>query len=184
MGVKTKIASIACAAALGLGVSTTALAQQTGDVPIDVQVGAAPDAGLTWQASQTAEFPSVPSSFEAQTSTGAIAATVSDTRGTEAGWTLSVSGTDFVGQTTGRTIPIGNLTLTPGAVQVVAGDANPLPTVNTLTMSTAPQVLMVAAADTGAGRYTSVINGTITIPGNTLVDTYASTITVDLAAAP
>jgi hypothetical protein len=184
MNMKRALVSIAGAAVLAFGAGGVVIAQQSGQVPIDVEVGVAPEAALSWQVVETAPFGAVPSRFEAQTTSGAISATVADTRGTEAGWVLSVSGTDFVGDNTGRSFSIENLSITPGPVQVVAGDSDPLPTVTSLTMTSSPQVLMSAAPGTGAGRYSTLITGTLMIPGNTLVDTYTSILTVDLAAAP
>jgi hypothetical protein len=187
MGLKIRIVSLISAAILALVGMTSAVAQdtgQTGQVPVDVEVGAAPGAGLRWTITINSEFPPVPSSFEAQTTSGSMTLTVEDTRGTEAGWVLTVSATDFIGQNSGRTFPAGNLVVSPGAVNVVAGDASPLPIVNGLTMSGTAQTLISAAASSGAGRYSVILTGTVTVPGNTLVDTYVSTITVDLATAP
>jgi hypothetical protein len=152
--------------------------------PIDVEVGSAPDAGLTWNIQQTTEFENVPFSLEQQETTGAITATVTDTRGTRVGWALSISGTDFVGATTDDTFSISNLRLTPGAVQVVSGQRDPLPVANGFALSGTPQRLFVAANGSGNGRYSMIVAGTLTIPGATVVDTYGATLTVSLDAAP
>jgi hypothetical protein len=186
MNMKTKIASIMGAAIMAVGVAAPALAQQTGEVPIDVQVGTAPDATLAYSMVMTSEFPAVPFSLDAQQSTGAIAVTVTDTRGTAQGWSLSVSATDFFPASTSNpmTIPIENLTAAPGPVSVVTGQPSPLPTANTFVMSESPQVLFTAAPGSGNGRYATVINGSLVIPGATRVDTYTSTITVSLISAP
>ena len=60
-----------------------------------------------------------------QESTGESAEwTITDARGSGAGWSLSASATDFKSaagspDTTARTLPVGNLTITPGTVAAV-----------------------------------------------------------------
>jgi hypothetical protein len=166
-----------------VGVSNVS-AQQEGNIPVDVVVGSAPGAGLSWTAAETSAFPDVPYSFEAQRVTGTMAVTVTDSRGTEAGWVATIASSDFVGAATGRTIPIGNLSLAAGPVQVITGQAAPLPVANSIVMSESPRTVFSAAPGSGSGRYGVSYTATLLIPGNTQVDTYATTLHVSLTAAP
>lgn len=74
-----------------------------------------------------------------------------DARGTGAAWGLSVSGTDFVSaagdtDTVARTLPIGDLSIAPGAITSVTG-STVIPTAGSLAISGTSQVLVTAAAD-------------------------------------
>ncbi len=183
MRARLKIASLVVALALvfGFWINTPALAQ----VPVDIEVGTAPGAGLSWSVAETSAAPPVAYSFESQSTTGAMTATVTDSRGTEQGWQVSVSAPDFAGVANpAYTIPIANFVLQPTTVNVVAGQAIPLPVANRLIMSATPQLLMSAARNSGAGRYSVLMTGVFTIPGGTPVDTYATTLTVALVSAP
>lgn len=179
-----RVLSLALVLALSLAFVSPAFAQQEGDIPVDVIVGTAPGAGLSWTAAETSPFQDVAYSFQDQTVTSTMAIAITDTRGTSAGWTTTVRGTNFVGAATGGIIPIGNLAIAAGPVQVITGQAAPLPVANSVTMSTTSQTIISAAPDSGSGRYGVTYTATLLIPGNTQVDTYASTITVGLTAAP
>jgi hypothetical protein len=166
-----------------VGVSNVS-AQQEGDIPVDVTVGTAPGAGLTWTAVETSPFPDVAYSFADQTVVGTTAITVTDSRGTGAGWTQTLSGTDFVGTNTGDMFPIENLVIIQGAVTVLTGDPTPLPVAASITVTESPQQVFVAPPGSGSGRYGVSATSTLLIPGNTQVDTYTSILHISLTSAP
>lgn len=103
---------------------------------------------------------------------------ITDARGTGAAWTLSVSATvptSAAGSTelTARTLPVGNLTITPGAITAGAGsDAATGITAPALTMLTTSQAL-VAAEATHKGTYTLTPSFSLAIPANAFRSNYA-----------
>ena len=142
-----------------------------------------PTAAFSWTIAESIPFKDLQYSFDPQTTTGAI--TVTDDRGTKAGWALYVSGTDFVGASTKDVIPIGNLALAEGSVQVLQGQTSPMPTTSSLAAVTgSPQLVMSAATGAGAGRYSVQFTGTLQVPAGQRVDTYSSTLTVNQTTAP
>ncbi len=160
-------------------------AQDSPNVPVDVQVNGATGAGLTLTAAQSGAFNPVTYSFTDQTVTGAITVTLLDNRGTNAGWSINIEAPDFVGTGSNAVpIPVTGLSLTPGTVSVTAGQVSPLPTASTVAMRTTSQRLMTAALNSGAGQYTVIFAASLLIPGNTPVDNYTTTLALSAAAAP
>lgn len=106
---------------------------------------------------------------------------ITDARGTGAAWTLSVSATvptSAAGsvETTARTIPVGNLTITPGTITAGAGaDSATGITAPALTMLTTSQGL-VAAAITHKGTYTLTPSFSLAIPANVFRSNYAGAV--------
>jgi len=103
---------------------------------------------------------------------------LNDSRGTGAAWTLSASATvptSAAGstETIARTIPVGNLTITPGAIVAGTG-ADPATgiTAPALSMLTTSQAL-VAATATHKGIYTLTPSFSLAIPANAFRSNYA-----------
>jgi hypothetical protein len=134
-----------------------------------------------------------------QTATGTSAEwSITDARGTGAAWTLSVDATvptSAAGtvETDARTIPVGNLTITPGTITAGTGaDAAAGITAPALTLLTTSQALVSAAA-THKGTYTLTPSFSLAIPanvfrsnyagavGSTALNPYSSTITYTIA---
>jgi hypothetical protein len=121
--------------------------------------------------------------------------TIVDARGTGAAWGLSVSGTDFVsaaGDTdkVERTLPIGDLSISPGTITSVAG-SSVLPTAGSLAISGTSQVLVTAAAD-AKGSFTFTPDFGLNVAGTAYrsnftngtsgaVNLYESTLTFTIA---
>lgn len=103
---------------------------------------------------------------------------LNDSRGTGAAWTLSVSATvptSAAGstETVARTIPVGNLTITPGAIEASTGsDPAAGITAPALSMLTTSQAL-VAATATHKGIYTLTPSFSLAIPANAFRSNYA-----------
>lgn len=121
--------------------------------------------------------------------------TLVDARGTGAAWGLSVSGTDFVSaagdtDSTARTMPIGDLSITPGTISSLSG-ASVLPTAGTLQVSTTSQVLVTASAN-AMGTFSFTPDFTLLVAGSAYrsnfvhgtsgaVNAYTSTLTFTIA---
>jgi hypothetical protein len=106
---------------------------------------------------------------------------ISDSRGTGQAWTLSVSATvptSAAGtvETTARTIPVTNLTITPGTVTADAG-ADPVDGINApvLAMSGTAQALVVSAG-TNRGSYALTPTYSLAVPANTYRSNYSAAI--------
>lgn len=189
MNIKTRVLSIAGAAIIALGTITGVAAGKPAtdatETDVTVQVSAPTDGALSWGIAGTAPFSAVTGSLDnAGTSEGGLTLTVEDTRFTRVGWSLSISATDFTGSDTAATIGVGNFSVTPSELGVLAGDTNVNPTSGSLQLSGSGQVLITAPEGSGSGSYTLPLAGTVTIPANTVADTYVSTITVDETSAP
>ena len=121
--------------------------------------------------------------------------TITDARGSGAAWGLTASGTNFVSaagdvDTTPRSLPIGNLVITPGVV-TSAGGADTAPITSAVTMSNDPLVLVTAPGDR-KGTFTLTPSFDLTVPANAfrsnfttgvsgIVNPYVSTITFTIA---
>lgn len=155
------------------------------EVPVKVEVGQPSDAGIHWTIVESAPWAVVESKLDReQSAKGTLTVTVTDNRFTQAGWALSISADNFLGERTENEIPIGNFSVSPGPVRALAGDEDPLPVANEVTMSSDPQVLFAADPGSGSGRYSVTLTGAIVIPANTLADVYGTTVEISLNAAP
>lgn len=121
--------------------------------------------------------------------------TITDARGSGAPWGLTVSGTDFTSQAgdtdlTPRTLPIGNLLITPGAVASGTG-SDTAPQSTPVNVSSQAQVLVTATGNF-KGSFTFTPNFDLTVPVNAYrsnfvsgtsgaVNPYIATITVTIA---
>jgi hypothetical protein len=125
-----------------------------------------------------------------QTVTYQLPLTVVDARGTGGGWNMTVTSTQF---TTGtRTLATSASSMTTVASACNAGSTCTSPT-NALTLPiavpagvTAPTAVKFfnSAANTGMGAFTVTPTVSVTIPGNAYAGSYASTVTVAIAAGP
>jgi hypothetical protein len=96
--------------------------------------------------------------------------TITDARGSSAAWALTVEATEFTSaaglvDVTARTIPIVNLTITPGTI--TAGTGSDSATSSTaITLSDTPQT-MIAVLSAGKGSYSFTPNFDLAVPANT-----------------
>jgi hypothetical protein len=124
---------------------------------------------------------------EVKTADGELTVTAFDNRGTAKGWKVQLKATDFIkdDQSVGGNILIGNLSLDAGVPQrTSAVGATPLNATDIGSMSNSAQQFWVAALDEGDGEFTVALEGDLDVPAGTLVDTYTSTVTADIIAAP
>jgi hypothetical protein len=138
-----------------------------------------------------ATFNPLPYSNNAQVNSGQLVLTVTDPRGTAAGWSVSIVAGPFVysGTAIGQSsIPAANFALTAtGAPTTVSGQpigaGGPTATGATGALSTS-RTIVVASTGFGSGTYNQIVNVNLTIPGTSKAGTYTSTMTVTTAAAP
>lgn len=142
----------------------------------------------------SADFGGVPYSFQDQTATGSFTVGVIDTRGTAAGWNVTLNATDFKTGDSSQFFDISNLSLTAGAqigVPIASGD--PMPSTANMTPSSAAPVqetgtgttkIWSAQALAGAGQFELPMAGTLKVPGGTLVGSYTSVVTVSIVTGP
>ena len=117
--------------------------------------------------------------------------TLTDARGTGAGWNLTVTSTTF-NDGSGHTLATGASSIGSVAMVCVAGGTCTNPTNSIaypLTMPAAASApaavkLFNSAAATGLGRFTVTPTINVSIPGNSYAGTYSSTITVAAVSGP
>ena len=163
------------AVATATSITTTATVTGTGSVSLA--------AGATASFSDTLDGTD-------QTVTYQIPLTVIDARGTGGGWNMTVTSTQF---TTGtHTLATGASSITTIASACNAGSTCTNPT-NAVTVPIAVPAAVSApaavkffnsAANTGMGSFTVTPTISVTIPGNAYAGSYASTVTVAVAAGP
>jgi hypothetical protein len=117
--------------------------------------------------------------------------TLTDARGTGAGWNLTITSTTFNDGAT-HTLATGASSIASVATTCVAGgtctsstNAISYPiTVPAATTAPAAVKLFNSAANTGMGRFTVTPTIAVSIPGNAYAGTYSSTVTVAAVSGP
>jgi hypothetical protein len=122
-----------------------------------------------------------------QVATYTVPTTVTDATGTDNGWNLTVSSTQF---TTGAlTLSTGASTVTGVANSCVGGSTCTDPT-NSISYplaipAAAPAVKYFnGAASTGAGKFTNTPTIAVAVPANTRAGVYSSTLTLSAVSGP
>lgn len=140
-------------------------------------------------------FPSVAYRNEAQAVTGTMVVSADDSRGTGAGWSVSVQGSVFVyaGAAGGTDIPASAFALTSAeeptwvagqAVSLIAANGPQIPPEIVYGSLESPIKTIRATAAYGAGTYLQELGVTLTIPGQSHVGTYTGTLTTTISATP
>jgi hypothetical protein len=117
--------------------------------------------------------------------------TVTDARGSGAGWNLTLTSTTF-SDGSGHTLSTSASTIASVAMACVAGGSCTNATnaigypVTVPAAAVAPAAVKVfnAAANTGMGRFTITPTINVAIPGNSYAGTYTSTLTVAAVTGP
>jgi len=117
--------------------------------------------------------------------------TVTDARGSGAGWNLTVTSTTF-NDGAGHTLATSASQITSVSVSCISGGTCSTPTnaitypINLPAGATAPTAVKFfnSAANTGMGRFTVTPSISTTIPGNAYAGTYTSTVTFAAVSGP
>jgi hypothetical protein len=185
MNVRNRFATVLTAAVLAGSLVGGVQAQATDTAAVTINPG-------TLTASIVAgDFGSADYSFADQdvTSNGLVL-TITNKTGSPAGWTVTTTATDYVGQArNGESIPFDETTttgteeLTRVVGQEVTGMSE---AVSLASGGTAEPIITVEApAGSGQGQYTLTLSQlTLNVPGGTLAQTYTSTLTVNVPSAP
>jgi hypothetical protein len=126
---------------------------------------------------------------------GTMVVTADDSRGTGAGWSVSVQGSAFVysGALSGTDIPAANFALTSAeqptwvagqAVSLTAANGPQIPPEIVYGSLASPIKTIRATAAYGAGTYRQNLGVTLTIPGQSEAGTYTGTLTTTISATP
>jgi hypothetical protein len=163
-------------------------AAATDDANVSVSVKNEGGGTVTVEIEETRAFDDAQYSLtDADTVDGELTVTATDTRGTARGWNITLKATDFKRSktTVGADIAIENLGLAPGAPDIVSGvGTTPLAVSPIGQVSSSAQQLWLANVNEGDGIFDVALEGTLNVPAGTLVDTYTSTVTADIVAAP
>lgn len=124
--------------------------------------------------------------------TASLPITVSDTRGTGAGWNLQLAATPFsTGGSSPRTLPLNTLAITAGKSSCAGGIC--VAPVNTVTYPVAvptgspppaPAKIFNAAGLSGTGKFTITLTLQVQVPATTLVGIYTSTLNLSILSGP
>ena len=118
--------------------------------------------------------------------------TVTDARGSGAGWNLTITSTQFSTGVSGNTLASDAASIASVASTCVAGSTCTNPT-NSVTYpltipagaSPPPAVKFFnAAVNTGRGKFTGTPSVQVAVPANTFAGTYTSTVTLAIASGP
>lgn len=177
--------------ALSIGGSTIAAFADSGtNASVAVNAGSLSESGPT-----SVSATPVTLNGDDQTTTYALGLTVNDPRGNAAGWNLTITSTTFTG-----TNPANQLSTTASSI-------NGAPTVSCISNGnhctsptnsvgypvgvpagspTAPTAVKFfnAASGSGLGKFSITPTITVSIPANTIADTYASTVSVAVVSGP
>jgi WxL domain surface cell wall-binding len=128
-----------------------------------------------------------------QTTTYSMGLTVSDARGSGAGWNLSITSTAFTTGTQSLSSTASSINASPTVACSSAGGHCTSPDDSAITYplgvpagATAPPAVKFfdAKASTGLGKFAITPTVTLSIPGNTYAGTYTSTVTIALSIGP
>jgi hypothetical protein len=107
--------------------------------------------------------------------------TVTDLRSLpDAGWTTSVSSTDFAGSN-GGSIPASDLAYDPGGLTTLFGTYTSLTGTPIAALSTDPAPTVIAAGADGDNQASWDPTITVSVPGSAIAGTYSGTITHSVA---
>jgi WxL domain surface cell wall-binding len=128
-----------------------------------------------------------------QTASYTLPITLTDSRGSGAGWNLTITSTQFsTGGGTPNTLPTGASTITAVSSSCKAGSTCTNPT-NSVSYalglpagSTPPTAAKFfnAALNTGLGKFTVTPTVQVSVAGNAIAGTYTSTVTLAVVSGP
>ena len=172
-----------CAAAL-----TATTAALAGNVTATANVSGA--GALSFSHGATASVSSTLDGTD-QTVNYTLPLSISDVRGSGAGWNLTVTSTTFT-DASSHTLATSASSIASAAMSCTAGGSCTNPTnaisypLTVPAAATAPAAVKLfnAAANTGMGRFTVTPTINVAVPGNSFAGAYTSTVTVAAVSGP
>ncbi len=185
---RKKVIATASAAVLIAATTIAGGAQTAPSASTDVDIAVSSKGVLSVSVNEVVAFPDIEYSFLGQTVNGTLGVVITDARGTAEGWSFNLRASDFKGsdEGPGDSFPVSGLSLAAGPKTVLAGNPS-LAGVNNYgigSVSDTGQEIADAIEGSGNGQYQLLYPGSLTIPGDTLVDTYTSTVIVEAVSAP
>lgn len=183
--------SLVASAGAAVLIASTAIAGAAQTAPsdaTDVDIEVTSQGVLSVSVEEVNAFDDIQYSFQDQTVNGTLRVTVTDERGTAEGWSFNLRAEDFTGTAggPGDSFPVSGLGLSFGGTSVVTGnpDTTGISGFGVGSVSSTGQRIADASNGYGNGQYRLLYPGELDIPGDTLVDTYTSTVTVEAVSAP
>jgi hypothetical protein len=174
--------------AMATGGSAIAAFADSGTARVAVNAGSLTLTGVT-----NVSAPPVTLNGDDQTTTYSMGLTVSDARGSGAGWNLSITSTAFTTGSQSLSNTASSINAAPTVACSGVGGHCTSPDDSAITYpvgvpagASAPTAVKFfdAKANTGLGKFTITPTVTIAIPGNTYAGTYTSTVTIALNTGP
>jgi hypothetical protein len=182
-------ASLGAAVMMAASVATGYAADPLVSSSTNVDIVVTSNGVLSVLVNETESFDDISYSFNDQTVAGQLTIQVTDQRGTAAGWNFNLRGSgNFTGSADapGDSFALTGLSL--DYVSTTRVDGNPniagIAGSNLNQVTTDGQQIASAAKNSGNGQYNLLYDGDLVIPGDTLVDTYSTTIVVEVASGP
>jgi WxL domain surface cell wall-binding len=181
---------IIIALALALSALTAVSAAVAGNVTATATVAAGGGGNLSFSHGATAGVTSTLDGTD-QVASYTIPLSLSDIRGSGAGWNVTITSTTF-NDGAGHTLASGVTSATGVTSACTAGGTCTSPTnaigypLTVPAAATAPAAvkLVNAAANSGMGRFTVTPTIAVTIPGNSFAAAYSSTVTLAAVSGP
>lgn len=183
MTIRKKLVATVAALAITASTALTGAAQVSDTSSVTV------GSGSFTVALSASDFATLPYSLTDQYARGGqIHLTVQDQTGSAAGWQVTMSLTNFIGQSRPAQTPIPsqNLEIVSYDIAVATDGSQPIsaPNMPVVYGETVPQLVWTALPGYGQGGYTLNMTGDLLVPGRTEAQTYTSTGTVEVVTAP
>jgi hypothetical protein len=177
-------AALAAAALLGAGLLSPVAADNSATQQITAPTGGALSASIA-----DFTFTALQYSASDRNNAGVFNLTASDTRGTGAGWSVSVQSGAFTAGGSPIQIPAANLSITTANAPAVSSgqpiDATGgpfVPSSGATGALSSPHTVVAAAQHFGNGTYTQALDVNLLVPGGTEIGTYTANLTVSVTA--
>lgn len=184
MNIRQKLVATAAAIVITASTALTGMTQTISDTS-SVTIGA----GAFTVSFSATDFADLPYSLTDQyTRGGHINLLVNDQTGDAGGWTVTLTLTDFVGQSRPGVTDIQseNLEITGYTITVVTDGSQPVsqPNMTPVYGETIPQLTWTANPGYGSGAYNLNMTADLLVPGRTQAQKYTSAGTVEIVAGP
>jgi len=183
MNFRSKLVAVVGSALLLASSITSGAAQTTADAKVEIT--SMDGAGLSVSIIDGEDFGTIQYSYQNTTVVGSLELKAVDSRGTGAGWNVTLSATDFIRDANTK-FSVTNATLTPGTLAIVTQPTSTDQTAGMTTSSFTGTTTKIWTADelSGAGEFTLGLDADLNVPAGTLVGTYTSEVEVSIQTGP